>query len=656
MKLLEENRIGSLSLKNRLVFAPITTGFSAENGCFGQDEINFSVERAKGGAALIFTDAVAIDRDHQMSVPIPLPYIDHDTQISRYSRFVDAIHHHGAKIGIQLYHAGRQTSTSKRGGNSPVGPSAVHSSMMGRIPFPDSIQMSETEIEQVIQSYALAASRAQNAGFDAIDMGGGAGYLIQQFLSPLTNKRTDRWGGSLENRLRFATSVIKRIRSLLGEEFPLIFDLCLNEYMKDGISVEQGLETAEILESHGIDAFRIHGVNMETFYHLFPSTGSPYGELIPLGKLLKKHIKKAKIMLGQRINDPELAERIIQEEAADIILLARPLISDPYFPKKVMSGKTKSIRKCIGCNHCVDNLAYGKPIRCSVNPVVGFEQEYSQLTKTRDPKNVLIVGGGPAGMEAARVAAYTGHKVTLAEKNSYLGGQIKHAASTPYKEELKNIIAYYEHQLETLNIDVRLNCEIDYQAIMDIKPDTIILATGAEPIIPDIPGIDASNVIKATDILQHSVSIDSGPVVIIGGGSLGAEIAEMLALQGHDITIVEKTDGIAADMGFIISLTFHDRLDKLPIERITNATVTRVEEGKVYYTRANGEQGNAEAAIVVIATGYTPNNTLKDNLSKLVDDVIVIGDCLEPRKILDAVHEGFHSARLIGERGQYEFY
>lgn len=647
MKLLERCKIGTLNLKNRISFPPVTTGFGAENGCFGQDETDFAVERAKGGAAMIFSDAVCINRHHQLFVSTPLPYFDNDEQITKYSRFVDAIHHHGALTCIQLYHAGRQTSFAKRGGGLPVAPSEFSTMMLERLPFPDAIEMSVVDIERVINEFGLAASRAKNAGFDAVDIDGGAGYLIQQFMSPLTNKRNDCWGGSLENRMRFPLEIIKRMRELLGSDYPLIFDLCLDEMVDGGITPDQGCEMAVILESAGIDAFRIHGVNIETYQHMFPGTGSPVASNIPLGRMLKSRLKTAKVMLGKRINDPELAEQVLEKGAADIILLARPLIADPYFPKKVYRGNPQSIRKCIACNVCADNLGYAKPIRCALNPVVGFEREYAHLPVTNAPKKILVIGGGVAGLEAAMVSAEKGHQVILAEKSNILGGQINYAAATPHKEEFSNILSFYEHQFKDLNIDVRLNLEVDRQTVLDIKPDIVILATGATPLKPKITGIEKSCVVMAEDVLKNPDICEEGPIAIVGGGALGAEIAELYAMKGRDVRIIEMKKSIAEDMGILVALAFHERFNKLNIEKITNATVSRIEDGRVYYSINGNEERYTDASWVVIAAGYQSNRVLEDELLDLVDEVITIGDCQSPRKILNAIHEGFHAARMI---------
>jgi 2,4-dienoyl-CoA reductase-like NADH-dependent reductase (Old Yellow Enzyme family)/thioredoxin reductase len=647
MKLLERNKIGTLELKNRICFPPITTGFGAIDGCFSQVEMDFSVERAKGGAAMIFTDAVSIDRHHQLTFAPSLPYLDDDSLICKYSRFVDLIHHNGAKTCIQLYHAGRQTSLAKRGGKPPIGPSAVSSFMLGKIPYPDSVEMSEVEIEQTIQRFVLAASRAKNAGFDAVDIDGGAGYLIQQFMSPLTNVRKDRWGGSLENRMRFPIEIVVRVREVLGNDYPLIFDLCLNEYTEGGITPDLGVEMAAILEDTGVDGFRIHGVNMETYLHLVPTMESTPGINIPLAKLLKKHLKKAKVLLGQRINDPELAEHIVTESIADIILLGRPLIADPYFPKKVFQKKNQLIRKCIACNHCVDELAYGKPIHCILNPVVGFERDYSSFRTARNPKIVLIVGGGPAGLEAAKTAAEKGHWVILCEKSNALGGQLKYAALSPHKSELLNIVTFYEMQLSELRVDIRLNYEIDHNAIKQIKPDVVILATGAHPNSPPIEGIHEPYVLNAHQLLNTIAFDNKDSYVIIGGGSVGAEIAEMLLIHRCNVSVIELNEVIAEDMGMSMAINLHRRLERYSPNILTGAKVDRIRNKKVFYTTHDGKDGFLSADKVVLATGYTSDRSLEKGLQGLVKEVVIIGDCLSPRKIAHAIHEGFHAGRMI---------
>jgi len=647
MKLMEEMSIGSMELKNRIAYPPITTGFGAINGSYSAEDIEFSAERAKGGAALVFTDAVAPTRDQQTPVSTPLPYFDNDGQIAAYARWVDAVHNNGAKTCIQLNNAGRQTTILKRGGKPPMGPSAMSSKMVGLLPFPDAVEMTEIEIEQMILDYVLAAGRAQAAGFDAIDIDGGAGYLIQQFMSPLTNRRKDKWGGSLQNRLRFPLEIIRRTREVVGPRYPLLFDLCMDECAEGGIKPEQALETALMFEEEGIAAFRVHNYNLESYEQMFPTMATRRGINVPFGKMLKDNLKSAKVMLGQRINDPDLAEKILDEGGADILLLGRPLIADPYFPKKVLQNRPKSIRKCIACNHCVDMLGYARPIRCVINPIVGFEKEYGEVVQSANPKSVLVIGGGVGGMEAAKAAADRGHKVVLSEKSDRLGGHIKIACLTPHKEELENIIDYYQEVLPEAGVDVRLNTEIDIPGVKEMAPDVIIQATGSTVIKPGFIDFNLPNVFTPEEATVSPEIVKGDKVAVIGGGAVGIEVAEMLAMQNKQVTVLEMKDAVIEDLGIFLAVELHRRIKTLGLTINTGATVKNVNSNSVTYIDSDGEQKVLQTDAVIVAVGFKPNRDLSEQLKGLSEEFIRIGDCSSPRKILDAVHEGFHAARLL---------
>lgn len=646
MKLLEPIMIGGMELGNRIAFPPITTAFGALDGCFGDPEIEYMVERARGGAALLFTDGVATDRRQQLSVDTPLPYIDNDGQISSYTRFVDALRNEGAKTCIQLYQAGRQTKLSKTGNREPMAPSACSTSMLGLIPFPDAVEMTVSEIEAAVRSFVLAASRAKCAGFDAVDIDGGAGYMIQQFLSPYTNRRVDAWGGSFEKRMRFALEIVARIREVVGDGYPLIFDLPMDEYLEGGITPEDGVRMARELENAGIDAFRVHGVLMETYNRMFPTMSSPRGINARLGALLKKGLGRAKVMLGQRISTPEVAERLLGEGACDVVLLGRALLCDPYFPKKAAAGRGREIRHCIACNTCVDQLALNKPVRCALNAAVGFEREY-RIRKAARPVKVLVAGGGPAGIEAARAASLAGHEVVLCEKGPELGGQIRIAKVPPHKEELQTLLDDQKAQMESLGVDVRLNTEVDRACIGEISPDIVIVATGALPVTPGIPGIDGKNVHAAQDVLADPSCITGDRVAVVGGGTVGAETGELLRSLGKRVTVLEMRGAIAPDMGLFICLEFISRMRESGIAFITGATVKEIGENAVAYRDGEGRERSVEADEVVIAAGYRPDRSLLEALDGIGIRVVPVGDANSPRRIRDAIHEGFHAARRL---------
>lgn len=646
MKLLEPIKIGSIELKNRMVFPPITTAFGAFGGCLTDLEIEYMIERARGGASLLFTDGVATDRRQQLSVDTALPYFDNDEQISSYTRFVDAVRNEGAKTCIQLYQAGRQTKLSKTGGREPIAPSACSTSMLGLIPFPDAVEMTETDIEAAIRSFVLAASRAKCAGFDAVDIDGGAGYLIQQFMSPYTNRRSDAWGGSFEKRMRFTLEIVSRVREVVCSDYPLVFDLPMDEYVEGGITPDEGVRMAQVLEEAGIDAFRVHGVLIETYNKMFPTMATPRGVNARLGVALKAKVRNAKIMLGQRINDPDLAEKLLQENACDIVLLGRALICDPDFPRKVITGRVNEIRRCIACNTCVDQLALNKPIRCALNATVGFEREY-RIRKTAKAKKVLVVGGGPAGVEAARVASLAGHQVILCEKGPELGGQIRVGKVPPHKDELNTLLEYQQAQMAIRKVDVRLNADVDRAYIEKFSPDAVIVATGAVPISPTIPGIDGENVHNAQDVLVDPSCIKGGRVAVVGGGTVGAETAELLRLKGKEVTVLEMRGVIAPEMGLFVYLEFTSRMRTSGIRLITGATVKEIRYDTIVYRDREDRDITIEADDVVIAVGYRSDRSLLGTLGSLGCEVMATGDVNSPRRIMEAIHEGFHAARRL---------
>jgi 2,4-dienoyl-CoA reductase-like NADH-dependent reductase (Old Yellow Enzyme family)/thioredoxin reductase len=647
VKLLEKITIESMELKNRMAFPPITTAFGAVDGCFTDIEIAYMIERARGGAALVFTDGVAVDREHQLSVGANLPYFDDDRQISNYTRYTDALRNEGVKTCIQLYHAGRQTTLAKRGGKEPIAPSVVPTKMLGLIPFPDAVEMTKADIERAIRSFVLAASRAKTSGFDAVDIDGGAGYLIQQFMSPYTNERCDEWGGTFDKRMRFALEIVSRVREVVGKNYPLVFDLPMDEYVPGGITPDGGVRIALALEEAGINAFRVHGVVLETYNRMFPTMATPRGVNAPLGAMLKNRLR-AKVMLGQRINDSALAEKLLQDGACDIILLGRALLADPDFPEKVKTGRSREIRKCLACNTCVDQLGFNKPIRCAINARLGFEREY-RIKKTGTPKTILVAGGGPAGMEAARVAAMAGHRVVLCEKKDALGGQLLQASVPPHKEELSNLVEYLAGQMEICRVDVRLKTMLDKELVRQMKPDAVILTTGAVPLLPPFPGADGKQVFFARDVIEKYNGIEKKKVLIVGGGSVGAETAELLWSKGNKVVVLEMLDTIAADMGLFISLDFHERIRNTDVMFITGAWVKEIRENGAVYEDASGAEHFEESDLIVLAAGYVPDLRLTRELDGMDVPVVIAGDAVRARNIMNAVHEGFHAARILNE-------
>jgi NADPH-dependent 2,4-dienoyl-CoA reductase/sulfur reductase-like enzyme len=517
----------------------------------------------------------------------------------------------------------------------------VDTLFMGVIPMPSARALTVHEIERLEDAFADAAGRARQAGFDAVLIDGGAGYLIGQFMSPFVNRRTDEYGGDLKGRMRFPLRIVQKTKEKIGSELALLFDLPTDELIEGGIRLEESKLMARMLEEAGVDGFRIHVALYETYQHVVPPAAVPRGVHAGRARAIKESVTRAKVMLGHRINDPVLAEDLLQQEAADIILMGRPLIADPELCRKVEEGRLADIRKCIACNiGCVGNIVSGIPATCTVNPAVGREREL-EIVPAKEPKKVLVVGGGVGGMEAARVAALRGHRVALYEKEDHLGGWAAVGCIPPHKQEIRELIGYFETQMTRLRVDVRLGKRVTAEDIVDEKPDAVILATGSQELVPDIPGAAAANVVTAAAVLTGKVETGT-KVVILGGGQTGLETAEFLAERGKRVTVLEMLSEVGRDMELISKIFMMPRLAEAGIVIRTDC---RVEEIQAQGVKCTTETIAADT--VVIAAGLRASRISSDALVGRIQEVHEIGDCVKPRRLLDAIHEGAKVARSI---------
>ena len=636
-KLFEPFKIGTTELKNRIVMPPMATNFSAEDGSVTKRLKNYYVERARGSVGLIIVEGAYVEPRGKGSVRQLA--VDHDNKIPGLRELAMAVHANGAKVALQLFHGGRQSHSSIIG-TQPVSPSEVYCRLTRETPRALAVK----EIKDVVEAFAEAARRTKEAGFDAVEIHGAHGYLINQFLSPLTNKRTDQYGGDVKGRTRFLLEILERVREKVGSGYPVLCRINGDDYIEGGITLEEAKAIAKMLEAGGVDALHISGGIYDS---PVPVTTAPMvlprGHMVHLAAGIKGVVNVPVIAVG-RINDPELAEEILQQGKADLVSMGRALLADPYLPKKAAAGALDEINRCTACDECISRLFFNEEIACSVNAALGREEEY-RIEKAEVAKRVLVVGGGPAGMEAARVSALRGHEVILYEKSDRLGGQLNLAAVPPHKEEIKNVIAYLEPQIRKLGVKIILEKEVTPSLVEKIKPDVVFIATGSVPIIPENLEVKGGNIVTANDVLAGVASVGER-VVVVGGGMVGAETAEFLAERGKKVTVLEMLGRIGVDMVPMVIMLLYRRLKELGVVMLTNAKVEEIREDGVVYEK-DGKKQTVEADSVVLAMGSKPNIGLMKALEGRVAELYAIGDAKELGNVLNAIHEGSRLAHEI---------
>jgi 2,4-dienoyl-CoA reductase-like NADH-dependent reductase (Old Yellow Enzyme family)/thioredoxin reductase len=624
-----------MKLKNRIVMPAMGTNYSSKDGFVTRRLVNYHVERAKGGVGLIIVEGAYIEPRGKGSI-MQLG-VDHENKISGLKELATAIQAKDARAALQLFHGGRQSHSSIIG-TQPVSASEVFCRFTQETPRALTVE----EIQNVIEAFAEGARRTKAAGFDAVEIHGAHGYLINQFLSPLTNKRTDKYGGDVKGRTRFLVEILELTRDKVGSDYPILCRINGDDYIEGGLTLEETKRIAQMLEAAGVDALHISGGIYDSPVPV--TTGPmalPRGNMVHLAAGIKKVVNVPVISVG-RINDPELAETVLQEGKADLVSMGRALLADPGLPMKAAAGALDDIRKCTACDECIARLFINESIACSVNAALGREEEYT-IRKAKVSKRILVVGGGPAGLEAARVSAARGHSVVLYEKSDRLGGQLNLAVVPPHKEEMKSVVPYLESQIRKLGVKVVLGEEVTPMLVEKINPDVVFVAAGSVPTIPEIPGSKGKNVVTANDTLAGRASVKER-VVIVGGGMIGAETAEFLAEKGKRVTIVEMLGRIGTDMVPMVISVLYPRLKKLGVVTITNAKVEEITDDGVIYEK-NGEKQTAEADSVVLAVGSKPSVSLVNALKGKVSELYAIGNAEKPCNVLEAIYEGSQLAR-----------
>jgi 2,4-dienoyl-CoA reductase-like NADH-dependent reductase (Old Yellow Enzyme family)/thioredoxin reductase len=633
--------ICGLKLKNRLVVPPMGTGFAAEDGSVTERLINYHEARARGGFSLITLEVTAVDgvegkgSGHQLS-------IFDDRFIPGFKNLVDRVHNAGAKVGVQLYHPGRATLSAFIGGLPLVAPSPVPDPIWRQTPRELTIQ----DIERLVESFAQGARRAKDAGFDTVEIHGGHGYLISQFMSGYANKRTDEYGGGFEGFIRFPVEIIRRIRQLVGPDFPVFFRISGDELVPMGRTIPESVEVSERLVREGVNVIDVSIGVMESSAVTSAPPDMEQGFNAGMAAAFKKALPVPVVVVG-RINEPEIAEEIISSGKADLVAIGRQSLTDPEWPNKISEGRKSDIVKCISCNEgCIEGIIiWGRPmITCVQNLSLGKEAEYASPRASKQ-KKVLVAGGGPAGLEAARTAALWGHKVVLYEKDKALGGQINIADIPPKKDIYKEVIQSRVKAIKQLKVEVHTGQELTPEMVKKTAPDVLIIATGSKPLVPNIPGINRNNVITAADALKGTKMGDK--VVVVGGGLVGCETADYLAEQGKEVTIVEMLRHTARDIGPAARYFLRQRMKEKGINILTSTTVEEISDGGVKVKSGESSQLLAPVDTVVLATGAESVNDLEAKVKGMALEVYVIGDAAKPGKIMAAVEQAADLARKL---------
>ncbi len=655
-------RIGTLESPNRILMPSMGTLFSLDQK-LNERHCRFYERRAEGGAGIIVAGPVGVDF---LGAGVICLSIRDDSYIPDFKQLADRIHAHGSKLMIQLFHGGRYTFSFSVDGQQPIAPSAIPSRYTGEMPR----EMTQEDIEQVQDAFAQAARRAKEAGIDGVEIIGSAGYLISQFISPVTNKREDQYGGSFENRARFPVETIQRIRAEVGKDFTVTIRVPGNDFVPGGNVNEDSARFCQLYEQAGVDGFNVTGGWHEAFISQL-TMEVPRGGYSYLAGGIRQAVTTP-VISSNRITDPYTAEKILNEEMADMVSLGRVLISDPDWPLKAKEGRPEEIRPCVGCMQgCMDKIFTGQPLCCLVNPEAGLEHE-RVIKPAEQPKKVVVVGSGPAGMEAARVAAEAGHKVALYEKKPYMGGQLNIAGAPPGRKEFLGFVDYYRATLAKAGVSIYTDNELDLKKLKDLKPETLIVSEGAEPIVPNIPGVDLPFVISSWDFLKDKLPIGK-KVAVIGGGAVGLETALEVAKMGtitaqtleflmfhraetdeklhelirkgsKEVTVIEMLPKVGQDVGKSSRWVWMQALKERRVRLLKNAKVESIEPDKTVTYSLDGETKKESFDTVILAVGSKPVKKLSTLLEETGIPFKTVGDCNAPRKIIDAVHEGYLAA------------
>jgi 2-enoate reductase len=656
-KLFEPINIGKVTIKNRIAMAPMgVVGLTNLDGNPGPRCIDYYIERARGGTGLIITGLFQVHNEWGNIGPIR--HGINRMSLAPFGEISEAVHSLGAKIFVQLTAGFGRVGWIMTPGDKPMSASAIPYYYDPRITCR---AMEISEVEGIVKGFGEAAAIMAAAGIDGIELHGHEGYLFDQFTTAIWNQRTDKYGGDLKGRLTFPFEVLDIIKKRAGADFPVQYRFGIKHYMKAlnsgalpgepykeaGRDIEEGLEMARLLEAAGFDSLHVDAGCYDSWYWAHPPVYQEHGCMVDMAEMTKKVVKIPVIAVG-RLEVPELAEKVIAEGKADMVALGRGLLADPDWPVKASEGRIQDIRPCIGCHDgCLGRFQGGRPLSCAVNPACGRETQY-RLHKAEKPKKIAVVGGGAAGMEAARAAATRGHKVVIYEKGAKLGGHLIEASVPGFKKDVDTLLKWYQNQLKQLGVTIKLQTTASAAVLSKDSPDVVIVATGSKPSLPNIPGIDKSNVITCVDVLLGKKKAGK-TVVVVGGGLVGCEVALWLAEEGKQVTIVEMLPELMTGGISVPRMNRYMLIDLLALHKvnvITNACVQGITSEGVTVTKKGFEKA-LQADTIVMATGLKADNALAEDLTGRFARLYVIGDCQEPRNIMGAIWDGYEVGRTV---------